>query len=333
MPWTVERANDWYASKGFVFGFNYVTSSAVNSTEMWQRENFEPETIKRELKMASDAGYNSCRVFLPFIVWENERGGFFSRFDEFLSISAGCGITVMPILFDDVAFAGRDPYGGPQDAPVKGVHNSGWTPSPGFAIADDPSRSAELEAYVKSIISAHKDDERIIVWDLYNEPCNSNRVDKSLPLLTSVFRWARECAPSQPLTAAVWNRADAGAEYERFIIENSDVVSFHDYGSANETVETVARLRRHGRPLLCTEWLNRYSNNRFETHLPLWKNENIGAYQWGLVAGKTQTYLSWDNELNGKDAMPKVWQHDMFYADGRPYDENEIEFIKTVLSK
>jgi hypothetical protein len=36
-----------------------------------------------------------------------------------------------------------------------------------------------LEAYVKDILTAFKDDEHIAIWDLYNESGNSQYRDKS----------------------------------------------------------------------------------------------------------------------------------------------------------
>jgi hypothetical protein len=291
---------------------------------MWQKSTFDLPAVKREMKMAAEVGYNSCRVFLPFIVWWHEREGFLERFGAFLEAAAVNGVSVMPILFDDCAFAGKEPYYGPQDAPVMGVHNSGWTPSPGSAAADDPLRFNDLEAYIKTILTAHKNDNRIIVWDLYNEPGNNDRGEKSLPLLENAFTWARECGVSQPLTVAVWS----GAGYESRFNELSDIVSFHEYGDLNKAEQTITRLKRYNRPLFCTEWLNRPLGSGFETHLPIWKSENIAAYQWGLVTGKTQTYLHWDNTKNNPMTMPEVWQHDLLHPDGKPYDPKEMEYIK-----
>jgi hypothetical protein len=327
-PWPESAANRWYDGLGFIFGFNYVTSTAVNATQMWQKETFDPANIQRELKMGAETGYNSCRVFLPFIVWENDAEGFLERFDEFLAIADDCGLSVMPILFDDCAFAGKEPYIGPQDPPVKGVTNSGWTSSPGFHKADDPSYLPALEAYVTAVMTAHKDDRRIIVWDLYNEPGNSERGDKCIPLLKNVFTWARACRVFQPLTVAVWHPKGADYEYEQTILNESDIISFHEYGDKEKAEQIIRRLRVYGRPLFCTEWLNRPGGSRFESHLPLWIQENVAAYQWGLFAGKTQTYLHWEKDNNPPDGMPEIWQHDIFHNDGTPYDPEEMAFIR-----
>ena len=273
--WTQQRAWDWHNGRALLVGFNYVASTAVNDTEMWQEDSFDPVTIDRELGWAQQIGYNSCRVFMQFLVWRANPESFKRRLDQFLTIADKHDLTVMPIFFDDCAFAGKEPYLGEQDAPVPGVHNSGWVPSPGRKYVSDRGTWAELERYVKDLVTGFRHDRRIVVWDLYNEPSTP----ASLPLVEMAFQWAREAQPSQPLTACVFGTEDM----RRRIPELSDVVSFHNYSDlANVTGEIEAR-RPLGRPLICTEWMARGQNSLFESHLPLFLKERIGSYQWGLV--------------------------------------------------
>ena len=324
MRWAEQKAWEWQKRTGRLFGFNYVTSTAVNSTEMWQKETFDRETIKRELALGAVTGYNSCRIFLQYIVWEHERDGFLETLREFCEIANSAGISVMPILFDDCAFAGKEPYLGKQNPPSPGVHNSGWTPSPGTVIADNPEKEQDICDYVKNVIGSFKDNKYIVIWDLYNEPGNNGRGDKCLPLLEKSFEWARSAGPVQPLTAGTWEYKD----YDLSFAGLSDVISYHDYFPLAESEKKIELLKKHNRPLLCTEWLHRPNGNTFQNHLPLYKRENIGIYNWGLVNGKTQTHLDWST-MNGKpDASPKIWQQDIFYPDGTPYDENEIDLIR-----
>jgi hypothetical protein len=328
MVWSTKKAGEWYREKGWILGFNYITSTAVNSTEMWQSDSLDIDTIERELALASRYGYNSCRVFLQYLVWREERELFLRNFDRFLDIAGKNAITVLPILFDDCAFAGKEPFMGKQDEPKSGIHNSGWTPSPGFTIADDPAFEGILKSYVQTIIRAHKDDPRIIAWDLYNEPGNSGRENKALPLLTKTFAWARECDPSQPLTSGIY----AWKDYDLICAKLSDIVSFHDYGNLENTKDRIQSLIQHGRPLLCTEWLHRPNGNTIENHLPLYKAGQIGTYHWGLVNGKTQTHLNWDKGKNINE-WTAVWQHDIFTRDLKPYSEREVELIKELSGK
>ena len=324
MRWTEQQANDWYKQHEWIMGFNYVPSTAVNSTEMWQGDTYDRETIKRELNWAAQAGYNSCRIFLQYILWENQRDIFMANFTDFCNIAESYGLSVMPILFDDCAFAGKEPYLGVQDAPRHGVHNSGWTPSPGPSIASDPTKEQSLRSYVHDVIGTFKDNKQIIVWDLYNESGNTEYKGKVLHLMGKAFEWAREIAPSQPLTACVWLYQD----FDYACAELSDIVTFHDYLLPEKSAANIEVMKKYNRPMMCTEWLNRGAGNTFETHLPLYKGENIGTYHWGLVLGKTQTNLNGDTVLGEPDANPAVWQHDMFYADGTQYRAEEFALIK-----
>ena len=322
--WSIEMTQNWQKKHPWIAGFNYVPSYAVNSTEMWQINSFDEKIITRELQTAEKAGYNACRVFLPFILWENEHNTFMKNLEVFLGLAEKCGLQVVPILFDDCAFSNLEPYLGRQKDPVLGIHNSGWTPSPGFKIADDPSALPELENYVKEIIEIYAHDSRILFWDLYNEPGNSDRREKCLPLLHSVFAWAREIGPSQPLTAGVW----AWESYDLEALELSDIISYHDYLGLAETKARVEPFLKDGRPVYCTEWLHRQNNNNFSTHLPYYRKNHIGVFQWGLVVGRTQTNLNWIPDLNCYNGQPEIWQHDVFTSDLQPYCQAELDLLK-----
>jgi hypothetical protein len=265
---------------------------------------------------------------LQYIVWKHEGDNFLKNFERFLDTAHKNGITVLPIFFDDCAFSGKEPRMGKQDEPAPGIHNSGWTASPGFTIADDPSMEPSLKAYVQTMVNKYKNDTRIIAWDLYNEPGNSGRESKSLPLLKKTFEWARECNPSQPLTTGIW----AFKEYDLSFIELSDIISFHGYKAIETSKDRIKMLKQYNRPMLCTEWLCRHNGCTIETHMPLYKSENIGIYNWGLVNGKTQTHLNWDKEKN-KNGGPSEWQHDIFTKDLKPYSAEEVAFIKKISGK
>ena len=326
--WSKEKTWDWFRSKPYPFGCNFLPSTAVNSTEMWQTESFDMETMKRELQLACGFGYNTVRVFLPFIVWDADPEGFKERLTRFLEIADASGISMMPILFDDCAFAEKEPYLGKQDDPTPGVHNSQWTASPGFAKADDKNAWSRLEEYVKDLLGCFGKDPRILIWDLYNEPGNGGRGDTSLPLLEAAFRWSREAEPDQPITAGAWSWSDSLKEVCAYCEEQSDVVSFHSYSPLKAVIDLVETLSQHGRPLLCTEWLHRPMGSRFQTHLEFFKDKEIGIYNWGLVLGKTQTNLNWYTMTGSPNPDAREWQHDVMHPDGSPYDAEELALIR-----
>jgi hypothetical protein len=343
--WSTTQAKDWGERTGWLVGSNFIPSTAINELEMWQADTFDLPTIDRELGWAEGLGFNSVRVFLHNIPWDQDPQAFLSRVDSFLGVAAKHRIGVAFVLFDSC----WDPYPRPgkQREPQRGLHNSGWVQCPGTDILKDPARRDKLEGYVKGIIGRFKDDKRVNLWDVYNEPDNANdssygknnlkqelpdKVELSLALLKKAFVWAREAGPSQPLTSAPWtgdwSSPEKQSETARFQFENSDVISFHMYANLPETRRHVEMLRRYDRPLVCTEYMARPQGSTFEAILPYLKSERIAAYNWGFVAGKTNTIYPWDSWQHPYPAEPKVWFHDIFRPDGTPFDEKEVELIR-----
>jgi len=110
------------------------------------------------------------------------------------------------------------------------------------------------------------------------------------------------------------------------------VISFHSYGNDTTLRKRIADCKKHLRPVINTEWMARPLGSRWETDLPLFKQEAVGCYNWGLVNGRIQCQFSWDSKPGSPE--PKVWFHDLFHGDGRPYDAAEHEVIrKTTASK
>lgn len=327
--WSLQRANEWYARQPWLVGCNFIPSNAINQLEMWQAETFDAVTIDRELGWAADIGFNTVRTFLHDLAWEVDAEGFKQRINCFLDIASRHGIRPMLVIFDDCW--NGDARIGPQPAPKPGVHNSGWLQSPGIDVVNR-GRSAwsHLETYVKDIISAFADDERVLLWDLYNEPGNTSNGEKSLPLVKAVFEWARTVDPSQPLTVGLWSNFP---RLNKFQLAASDVITFHHYWEPDKLEREIAKLKEHGRPVICTEWMARTTGSVVRTHLPVFARESVGCYNWGLVAGKTNTIFQW-KELNSTtrsiDAQvgPETWFHDLLCADGTPYDQTEIEIFK-----
>lgn len=326
--WTAAAAWEWYHARPWLCGFNYVPSTAVNTTEFWQAATFDPATIARELGWAATIGFNTCRAFLQYLVWERDRKGLLARLDEFLALADARGISTMLVLFDDRAFAGKQPSLGAQDAPVPGVHNSGWTPSPGHLRATDERFWPDLERYVQSVIGQFGQDPRVLCWDLYNEPGNGGVGEKSLPLLEAAFDWARAAEPMQPLTAGIWSRELRALNARS--VDLADVISFHNYDDVRAVRAQVTVLEIYGRPLLCTEWMQRTAYSTFATHLPFFKERAVGCYSWGLVNGRTQTHLPWRSSAGATE--PDIWFHDLLRPDGTAYDDDEIFTLHRILT-
>ncbi len=322
--WGQPRIWDWYNGIGPVKGFNYVPRYAVNSTEMWMQDTFDPEIIDQELGWAKNAGYTSVRVQLQTEVWRNDAKGFLDRMDKFLELAKENGMRVVPILFDDLNLAGADPSVGPQPDPPPDAHNSRWTPSPGPSKVADRAAWGELEAYVKAVMQKFRRDDRVLFWDLYNMTGSGALGESSLPLMDQAFNWARETDPKQPLAVAAWTRF--GSAMTTHKLERSDLVTFQSFDTPQQTESLMALLQRHNRPIICTDWLMRQNGNDFESMLPMFSAHRVGWFNRGLVNGRTQTWLQQPQFRSEKN--PDLWQHDVFRADGEAYSQKEVEQIK-----
>ena len=346
--WSEEKANDWYQPQPWLVGSNFIPADAINELEMWQADTFDSQEIDKELGWAENIGMNTMRVFLHDLLWKQDSVGFQKRIDQFLIIAARHHIRPIFVLFDSC----WDPHPklGMQHPPIPGVHNSGWVQSPGADALEDPSQEPRLEAYVKGVVGAFANDSRILAWDVWNEPSNTNggaygreepkdKQQRVQELLPKVFEWARSVNPSQPLTSGLWDgddwsspgKLDAIAQIQ---LEQSDVLSFHNYSWPEDFEQHVQWLETYRRPILCTEYMARSVGSTFDTILPIAKQHHVAAINWGLVAGKTQTYLPWDSwERPYVLQPPPIWFHEVFYPDGRPYRQHEADLIRSLTGR
>jgi hypothetical protein len=343
--WSEKEANDWYAKQPWLVGSNYIPATAINQLEMWQADTFDTTRIDMELGWAESLGMNTMRVFLHDLLWQQDPSGFRKRIDRFLTIAKKHKIRPILVLFDSCWFP--FPEVGIQPIPRRGVHNSGWVQSPGAKALTDPKQEIRLLNYVQEVVLAFSTDDRILAWDLWNEPDNTNgtsygsseprnKVDRVRALLPEVYKYARAGLPTQPLTSAVWKGGDWSSPekldpIEKIQIELSDIVSFHNYGKPEEFEKRIQWLQAYHRPILATEYMARGNGSTFQGILPLAKQYKVAAYNWGFAAGKTQTWLPWDSWQHPyTDRQPDLWFHDIFASNGKPYLQEEVDFIRSM---
>jgi hypothetical protein len=341
--WSTDQANTWYASQPWLVGANFLPSTAINQLEMWQAATFDTATIARELKWASSLGMNTMRVFLHDLLYIQDPVGFKKRIDIFLRIAKRYNIRPLLVFFDSCW--DPFPHPGKQHEPGPFLHNSGWVQSPGADALKDTTQYKRLEKYVKDIVAHFRNDNRILGWDVWNEPDNTNgnsynrfepynKVALVLPLLKKVFLWCRTANPSQPLTAGIWagnwSHHDSLRAIEKLMIEESDVISFHNYDRAEEFEKRVQWLQRYNRPILCTEYMSRGNGSTFQGSMPVAKKYKVAAFNWGLVNGKSQTIYPWDSWQKKYTAEPSLWFHDIFRVDGSAYSTEETTLIKSL---
>ncbi len=345
--WSEEKANEWYSRQPWLVGANYLPATAVNQLEMWQSETFDEGRINLEFMWAESLGMNTMRVFLHDLVWKQDPNGFKKRIDRFLSVAKKHHIKPIFVFFDSC----WDPFPESfhQRPPQPGIHNSRWVQSPGAKAMADKNQEARILDYVLNVVLAFADDDRILAWDVWNEPDNPNtssygRVENPNKLklvealLPKVFQYARSGRPSQPLTSGVWqgdySSPDKLTPIQKVQLEQSDIISFHSYDKPEEFEKRVQWLQQWKRPILCTEYMARPQGSTFETILPIAQKHKVAAINWGFVAGKSQTWLPWDSWKTPYvgDRQPPVWFHDIFRLNGAPYNQAEVDFIKSITS-
>jgi hypothetical protein len=358
--WSVERAQTWMARQPRLLGANFLPSTAINQIEMWQASTFDLPTIERELGWAAAAGVNTMRVFLHDLVWADDAAGLYARMDQFLAVCAKLGIRPMFVFFDDCHHP--DPALGVQPLPVPAFHNSGWMNSPARELAlryaegrATTEEVARLRGYVQETMRHFARDERVLMWELYNEPgrgrgalagqSGGGMLDRSAQLLRDAWTWARAVSEvTQPICST--GLGSNGPLNIAIGDANSDVLSFHSYAPPEKFEQELVALKaaQPGRPIVCTEFMARTAGNTFEACLPILKKHGVGAICWGLVAGKSATIWPWDSRAGKNvDALrargyvvrpgdtlpePELWFHDVFRADGTPYRAEEIAAMR-----
>jgi hypothetical protein len=344
--WPAAKAKTWYAAQGWPVGANFLPSTAINQLEMWQADTFDTATISKELGWAQSLGMNTMRVFLHDLAYQQDSAGFLQRINTFLQIASRHKIKPLLVFFDSVW--DPNPVAGKQRDPKPFLHNSGWVQSPGAIALSNDSSHPRLEKYVKDVVRYFKNDTRIWGWDVWNEPDNMNggeynkqeprnKLYNVLILLQKTFDWARSQKPVQPLTSGVWwgnwSHADSLKPIWKVQLNNSDIISFHNYDSASEFVTRIKWLQRYNRPIICTEYMARGNSSFFKPTLGIAKTYKVGMYNWGFVDGKSQTIYPWNSWDKQYTAEPDLWFHDIFRRDGTAYKPEEVEYIKMVTGK
>ena len=326
--WSEQKVAEWYSVQPWLVGCDYIPASAINQIEMWQSSTFDAPQIEKELGWAEGLGFNTMRVYLSSVVWTHEAAQFKANMDSFLKIAEKHHIRPLFVFFDDCWNA--ESSFGVQPKPKAGIHNSGWVQDPSVSLRQDTATLyPQMEAYVKDVLTTFKADQRILMWDLYNEPGNREHGISSLPLLKKVFEWAHDVNPSQPISSGVWNHM---APITAFQLNHSDVITYHNYLSQEKHQTFINDLKLLNRPLICTEYMARKNNSTFETIMPMLQKENVGAINWGFVSGKTNTIFAWGTPLPDLDE-PEVWFHDILRQDGTPFDPKEIALIRSLTGK
>jgi hypothetical protein len=344
--WPPNFASDWYRHQPWIIGANYIQSNTVNQIEMWQSETFDGDRIDMELAWAEGLGINTLRVSLHELLWEHDSGGLQNRMRKLLAIADKHKMKVIFVLFD----SSGDPYPelGHQRQPKPGVRNSVWVQSPGAKGLIDPKQIENALNYAEDVVAAFNIDRRVLAWDVWNEPDNTNassyqtselpnKVEVVRALLPKVFQYVRAGEPLQPVTSGLWkgdwSSAASLSPIEKIQVELSDFISFQNYDGPEEFEKRVKWLQAFGRPVMCTGFLARNQGSSIEAILPIAIKYDVGALVGDLVQGKTQKWLppdSWKSPYIGRE--PSVWSQDLFATTGPLYNKEDADVIHKMIA-
>ena len=352
-PWTREKAWEWYDAQPWIRGCNYMPASAANRADQWQELGSETrfEEVERELALAESIGFNAMRLIVEeqgFGIWLAEHDGFMARFERYLAILAKHGMRAIVVLGNDCSRPKqlwKLPTPGPQPCDWgyhggrKQSQHGSFPNAVGYTSVDDPELRPKFFRMCEELLTKYRNDDRILFWNLWNEPGNNRRDKVSAPHVKALFELAWKIDPKQPLAADIWRgKADRPSDTSEGIAARcSDIVSYHSYSPLSKQIEIAKELKEKlGRPLVNTEWLARIRDCNVQDVYPWFAQNRIGCTMWGFVAGKYQTYEPWEGmwrEIDrggGKQYRMTRWFHDLYRPSLRPYDPEEVDIIKRV---
>ena len=207
------------------------------------------------LRKASELGFNSVRFWIKGNDAESQVAYIRKMADE----AQAFGMTISPVLSIQ---RGKDYFKNP----------------------DEEQGLKKAEQVIKEIIRPFADDERIVLWDIWNEPSftiDNPETIRELEWIEKMVHWCREENLCQPITSSIiWDPdrdADVSSETwkKRAQVEAMmDLHNFHSYDCARnfgaEIDYTIDRIRKiSNRPIVCTEAMIRVNGSTAQPCLSL----------------------------------------------------------------
>ncbi|WP_352422873.1 cellulase family glycosylhydrolase [Proteiniphilum sp.] len=305
--WTEKEAWAWHKKVGIIKGFNEPVGAYPGMSR------------KQVLEKAVEQGFNSVRFWIQTypdnIALENpgrDVKQHIALIEELATEADALGLTISPVL------------------PISYMY---------FEQPDKEKAMGEAKAFTQELIAAFANDERIILWDIWNEPRMDDvpEMYEQMDWIEAMVGWCREKNPVQPITASIFY--DSGVRPDsvsRAISRRSeveaimDVHNFHHYESGSDHMERiewmVERLQKiSNRPLICTEAIARTTGSTFpRTFIPFAKHQ-IHFYTWGLYMCDMNWTVTWGR--NTYEPFDPVF-HELLHPDGEPIDRRELDWLR-----
>ena len=352
-PWTKDQAWEWYNAQPWIRGCNYMPASSPNRYDMWQVWDSERrfEEMERELALAESIGFNAVRIIIVedngFAVWCEDHDGYMRNLEHFLALCGKHKIRAIMCLGNDcsrpkelwsVPKPGPQPYDIGYHGGRKRSQHGSFPGAVGFISADDPELRPKFFKMCGEVMEKYKDDDRVLFWNIWNEPGNNNRGKVTAPLFKEMFQLAWKIGVKHPCAADLWRgKLEPNLETAEGIAAAwSDIISYHTYSPLHSQIKFAKELKaKFGRPMVNTEWLARIRGCDVQDCYPFFAQARIGCTCWGFVAGKYQTYEPWESmwrqvEKGHRGFKMTKWFHDLYRPSLKPYDPEEIDIIKHV---
>lgn len=277
----------------------------------------QPEIVNSSMTLddicrkMSELGFNSVRSWCGGNTAEEQ----VERIRILLETADKYGMTVSPVLSIHRKYLHRD--------------------------APEEQNLADAEKCVRTIVAPFKDDKRIIMWDIWNEPVMDTRdsvnLMKEMDWIEKEVHWCREEQLSQPITASIfWDTSissDTTSVYfkrRREVEQMMDIHNFHDYMCSEHFGEDarvmISKMKKMGnRPLVCTECLTRVNGSGLGRTLAEFAKEHVHFYIWGSYANNANWEVKWGRTTY--DVYEPMF-HNIMYSDGDLIDFREVEDVR-----
>jgi len=170
-----------YSDYRWLRGFNIIPSWGARIEDSWWF--YDGSRMREEVAPARQVHANCIRLWIEFTAWFRAPDAVTANFMDAVAAIAENGMKVMPCLFNRWHDSQFD-YGGTYLENIR----PGWRPP--------------LD-YVKALVTPLANDDRILAWDLCNEPqaadVNSDANKSEFAWLSEVAATVRACGARQPI--------------------------------------------------------------------------------------------------------------------------------------
>ena len=298
-------------------GFNYQPSYGSTSFENWL--NFDPSMIELELRRGKEyfPGFNAVRYWLSWDAYIRNPEQFIANFETGLSIADRLGIKAIPCLFNRWHDSELD---------CGGIYIDHFMPCSSFLYRED-----NFDKYVTEVVSNHIGDDRILVWDICNEPFPYMDInDIPIELEKNEYAWLERMynlikrIDKNKLVGVSLHHAHGLAGVER-IEPISDILLVHPYYipqlmKKEEYVDLVSTYKefstRCNKPILATETCWGAMDDARRVEIIRYTLDTLSEYKIGFVVHAL--HYSKVADLHTPEGGPIGWSENLAFtnADG-----------------